>query len=151
MAVQFTPLEFVEKLAALVPPPRVHQIRYQGVFAPNHSWREAVVPARAIKSPVASGELKTPISQGRRMSWAECLKRTFQIDLTQCPDCAGEVRFIAAIIQHDAIRAILRHLKLGEFAADEGVQRPAPGFSPLVRGPPAWDEHCQIPQYSTDF
>jgi hypothetical protein len=159
MAVQFTPLEFVEKLAALVPPPRVHQIRYQGVFAPNHSWREAVVPARANKSSVTSGELKTPISQGRRMSWAECLKRTFQVDLTQCPDCAGEVRFVAAIVKREVIRAILSHLKLEEFAADEGSQLPAPGFIPLVRGPPvsevaelsSWDEHCQIPQYSTDF
>ena len=104
-----------------------------------------MVPARAIKSSVASGELKTPISQGRRMSWAECLKRTFQIDLTQCPDCVGEVRFMAAIIKRDAIRAILRHLKLDEFVADEDVQLPAPGLNHPVRGPPAWDEHCQIP------
>ena len=156
-AVQFTPLEFVEKLAALVPPPRVHQIRYQGVFAPNHSWREAVVPERSTQQ--AGDGAGRGLSQGRRMSWAECLKRTFQIDLTQCPDCAGRVRFIAAIIKRDAIRAILRHLKLGEFAADEGVKPPAPGLNPLVRGPPAsgvgeypsWDEHCQIPQYSTDF
>ena len=150
-AVQFTPLEFVEKLAALVPPPRVHQIRYHGVFAPNHSWRAAVVPKGRVESGVAPSESKSPISRGRRMSWAECLKRTFQIDLTQCPDCAGEVRFIAAVLKRDAIRAILRHLKLDEFAADEDVQLPVPGLNPLVRGPPTWDEHCQIPQYSTDF
>ena len=85
------------------------------------------------------------------MSWAECLKRTFQIDLTQCPDCASEVRFVAAIVKREVIRAILSHLKLEEFAADEGAQLPAPGLNPLVRGPPAWDEYCQIPQYSTDF
>ena len=150
-AVQFTPLEFVEKLVALVPPPRVHQIRYHGVFAPNHSWRAVVVPKGRVESGVAPSESKSPISRGRRMSWAECLKRTFQIDLTQCPDCAGEVRFIAAVLKRDAIRAILRHLKLDEFAADEDVQLPVPGLNPLVRGPPTWDEHCQIPQYSTDF
>ena len=134
-AVQFTPLEFVEKLAALVPPPRVHQIRYQGVFAPNHSWREAVVLERSTKQAVDGAG--RGLSQGRRMSSAECLKRTFQIDLTQCPDCAGEVRFMAAIIKRDAIRAILGHLKLEEFAADEDVKSPVPGLNTLVRAPPA--------------
>jgi len=106
-----------------------------GVFAPNHSWREAVVPEWSTNQAVDGAG--RGLSQGRRMSWAECLKRAFQIDLTQCPDCAGRVRFIAAIIKRDAIRAILRHLKLGEFAADEGVKPPAPGLNPLVRGPPA--------------
>ena len=46
------------------------------------------------------------------MSWAECLKRTFQIDLTQCPACAGEVRFIAAVLKRDAVEAIFGHLKI---------------------------------------
>ena len=110
-----------------------------------------MVPKGRVESGVAPGETKIPISRGRRMSWAECLKRTFQIDLTRCPDCAGEVRFIAAVLKRDAIRAILRHLKLDEFVADEDVQLPVPGLNPLVRGPPTWDEHCQIPQYNTDF
>ena len=33
----FSPLEFLERLAALIPPPRIHQIHYQGVLAPRHS------------------------------------------------------------------------------------------------------------------
>ena len=36
-----SPLELIEKLAALVPPPRLNLIRYHGVLAPNASarWR----------------------------------------------------------------------------------------------------------------
>jgi hypothetical protein len=30
-----SPLELLEKLAALVPPPRVNLVRYHGVLAPN--------------------------------------------------------------------------------------------------------------------
>jgi hypothetical protein len=42
--VVFDPLELVEKLAALVPPPRFHLVRYHGIFGPCASARDAVVP-----------------------------------------------------------------------------------------------------------
>jgi hypothetical protein len=38
------PMEFMARLAALVPPPRHPLVRYHGVFAPNSPWRAAVVP-----------------------------------------------------------------------------------------------------------
>ena len=40
-----SPLELIEKLAALVPPPRLHLIRYHGVLAPNAADRAIIVPA----------------------------------------------------------------------------------------------------------
>jgi hypothetical protein len=40
--VELTPLEFLDRLADLVPPPRKHRHRYHGVFAPNHKLRRAV-------------------------------------------------------------------------------------------------------------
>jgi hypothetical protein len=39
---ELTPLEFLDRLADLVPPPRKHRHRYHGVFAPNHKLRPAV-------------------------------------------------------------------------------------------------------------
>ncbi len=42
--VLFEPLELVEKLAALVPPPRFNLARYSGIFAPSSRWRAQVVP-----------------------------------------------------------------------------------------------------------
>ena len=44
--VVLSPLELIEKLAALVPPPRVHLIRYHGVLAPH-----AAAPARPPPQP----------------------------------------------------------------------------------------------------
>jgi len=35
----FTPMELMEKLAALVPAPRVNLVRYHGVLAPRSAWR----------------------------------------------------------------------------------------------------------------
>jgi len=37
----FSPMEFIEKLAALVPPLRVNLIRYHGAFAPHTKNRAA--------------------------------------------------------------------------------------------------------------
>jgi hypothetical protein len=39
-----TSLEFMARLAALVPPPRLPLLRYHGVFAPRSPWRREVVP-----------------------------------------------------------------------------------------------------------
>jgi hypothetical protein len=36
----------MEKLAALVPPPRFNLIRYSGVLAPSSSWRRQIIPVR---------------------------------------------------------------------------------------------------------
>ena len=40
-------MELLEKLAALVPPPRVNLVRYHGVLAPHARNRDKIVPAKA--------------------------------------------------------------------------------------------------------
>ena len=44
--VVFEPLDLMDRLAALVPTPRVNLTRYHGVFAPNHRLRVQVTPAK---------------------------------------------------------------------------------------------------------
>ena len=39
-----SPLEFMQRLAALVPRPRLHLIRFHGALAPNAKLRAAIVP-----------------------------------------------------------------------------------------------------------
>ena len=43
-ALEFSPSELVERLVALVPPPRANQLIYRGVVAANAAWRAEVVP-----------------------------------------------------------------------------------------------------------
>jgi len=38
------PVDFMARLAALVPPPRAHLTRFHGVFAPHAALRAAVTP-----------------------------------------------------------------------------------------------------------
>jgi hypothetical protein len=51
----FEPLEFMEKLAALVPRPRSHMVRYHGVLAPRSRWRDLVVPEGSEQRPGCGG------------------------------------------------------------------------------------------------
>ncbi len=39
------PQEFMQRLAALIPCPRLHLIRFHGVLAPHAKLRAALVPA----------------------------------------------------------------------------------------------------------
>jgi hypothetical protein len=52
----FEPLELVEKLAALVPPPKVNLIRYHGLLAPAAAFKSQVIPEpKDLGTPVHSG------------------------------------------------------------------------------------------------
>ena len=44
--VLLSPHELIEKLCALVPPPRIHLVRYSGVLAPNAKIRKGVIPGK---------------------------------------------------------------------------------------------------------
>ena len=87
-----SPLEFMQRLAALVPRPRLHLIRFHGVLAPNAKLRPLVVPkesdqARQSLESAAIAECETEAAQVRpgRISWARLLKPVFDIDMEHCP------------------------------------------------------------------
>ena len=46
MRVIFESLELIEKLAALVPPPRFNLVRYSGVLAPSSGLRRRIIPVQ---------------------------------------------------------------------------------------------------------
>jgi hypothetical protein len=108
--VLFEPLDFIARLAALIPRPGVNLTRYHGVLAPNSPLRALVTPARRGKR-VHGTAARTEPEKRRAMSWARRLKRVFRIDIEKCIHCAGAVKIIACIQDPDVIRRILDHLK----------------------------------------
>jgi len=106
-----SPLEFMQRLAALVPRPRLHLIRFHGVLAPNAKLRALVVPQGppadeepATEAVVAAEcevevEVETVQDRPHRIGWARLLKRVFDIDMQHCPNCGtGQLKIIAAIL-----------------------------------------------------
>ena len=103
-------------LAALVPRPRLHLIRFHGVLAPNAERRAMVVPAGPDKHTSTSEPAATePACAHRhpvRIRWIRLLKRVFEIDREHCPNCGGELKIIAAILKSAVIERILTPLGL---------------------------------------
>ena len=110
MHIVMSPLQFMQRLAALVPRPRLHLIRFHGVLAPNAKLRAEIVPGPTDNSsePAADHAHGAPA----RMSWARLLKRVFDIDIEHCPQCGGRLKIIAAIEEPAVIVRILKHLGL---------------------------------------
>ena len=81
--VAFDPVDFIARLAALVPKPRVNLTRYHGVLAPNHRWRGLVTPAKRGKGAMrpADSDVVSSIQRHAAMTWAQRLKRVFNIDI----------------------------------------------------------------------
>jgi hypothetical protein len=109
--VMFEPLDFIAKLAALVPKPRVNLTRFHGVFAPNSKHRIDVTPAKRGRGKASQeNEDKTPEQRRKAMTWAQRLKRVFNIDVSTCSECGGEAKVIACIEDQAVIDKILAHL-----------------------------------------
>ncbi len=109
-----TPLEFLQRLAALVRRPRLHLIRFHGVLAPNAALRSQIVPGEAdpaTDTAHGDGEALAPSTRAR-MSWAQLLKRVFAIDMAACPQCGGPLTILAPIENPTVIAKILAHLGL---------------------------------------
>ena len=152
VSLMLTPLELIDRLAALIPPPRRHRHRYFGVLAPNAPLRSAVTalagvgaePAQAgARAPVAGVATPAPTAPGAspavveepihrraaRYAWALLLARIYEVFPLLCPKCGGEMRIIAFITEAPAVRDILAHL---------GEPTSPPRVAP-ARGPPLWE------------
>ena len=152
-----TPLELIDRIAQLVPPPRTHRHRYYGVLAPNSPLRGAVtamampdVSSRATE--IANTDAGTTVAVGgsgvsgvaaqpepqakptprapARYLWAALIARIYEVFPLICPHCGGTMRIIAFITFGADIHKILEHI---------GVDSEAPRITP-ARGPPLWDD-----------
>lgn len=128
------PLDFIARLVALVPKPRVNLTRFHGVFAPNSRYRERVTPGKVARRGGGETEEEGAPRGSRRggMSWAQRLKRVFGIDIEVCPDCGGGMRIIASIEDPMVIEKILDHVQSGQGGARQASELPPSRAPPQV-------------------
>jgi len=75
-------------------------------------------------------EAPTPAERQASMTWAQRLKRAFDVDIETCSECGGDVRIIACIEDPAAISKILTYL-------DDKVATVGTARLPQCRAPPA--------------
>lgn len=131
VAVEMDPLSLLCRLATSVPPPRYHTVKYAGVLASASKWRARIAPKVAVDVVAAIAGTEEP-APGRRgcayRPWAALLRRTFSIDVLECPKCKGRMKLLAMVTDAKSIRRFLA-------STDEPLD--APTRAPN-RGPPFW-------------
>ncbi len=125
----FEPIEFMEKLAAIIPRPAVNLLIYHGVLAPHGRTRSQVVrygrPAPDPNAPEADASPR-PASTPGAWTWAALMRRVFDFDVLACPRCGGRRRVIAPVQHPAVVRAILAHVGRALSTEAPGPAPPAP-------------------------
>jgi len=134
-ALIFGGTEFLEKLAVLIPKPRVNLLIYHGILGARARRRPAAVaavppvepaPAPAGASSTPTALPTTPAPARRAWRWADLMRRVFALDVLACV-CGARFRLVATIEDPPVVQRILRNLGLPTETPIPAPARPPPG------------------------
>jgi len=152
---EWTGVEFVRRVAALIPPPRKHVVRYYGALGPCSPLRSAVNCAAKGKATSAeleagyavtllgraareAGKAAKKAASAARKSWAACMRKVFEVDPVLCGKCGGEMKLVAVILDDGELDRILAHQ-----GWPTQFPKTKPSRAPPARAPSA-DEEGQL-------
>ncbi|MBF0367453.1 MAG: transposase [Oligoflexia bacterium] len=121
---KFTIEEFIVALVALIPPPRVHLVRYHGLLGPNCKDRKKVIPIQSkAKEPKKESDHYPPKEYW--IKWDKLYQRVFKKDALICTKCGGTMKIVADITDPEAIKKILSALGLEDssYTIKDGAPR----------------------------
>jgi hypothetical protein len=135
----FEPLDLLARLATFMPKPRSNLVVYNGVFAANAKWRPRVVdylrnddgcggnddlPAESEPEPEPEPEPECTRARPN-YSWSDLMRRAFDVDVLDCPECHQRMKLVAVILCPSTARSILAHL-----GRSTNIPKPQPARAP---------------------
>ena len=130
------PLDFLARVLAHVPEPKLHTVHYYGYYSNAARGRRRKACAAGsgslprARTPAGEEEPDglTPAERlSRRRAWARLIRRVYEVDPLVCTRCGGEMRVIAVILDPKVITKILDHIR-----KKDGGSRGPPGVGPLA-------------------
>ena len=120
-------LELIRRLCTQIPAPRQHMVRYYGWYSSRARGARGEVTRQAVPDDTR------PETIARRRSWAQLLRKIFEVDPLLCPQCGVEMRPVAVIREVKVVDRILGHLwKVGGSDPWEGTTLRGPPTQPTV-------------------
>ena len=101
--------ECLARVPMHVPEPRRHLVRYYGAYSNAARGRRRRLAGGAPVRLASAGVLADDDGEGCaevrlfRRRWRELVKRIYEVDPSVCPNCQGEMRIIAFIIDHAVV------------------------------------------------
>ena len=111
-----------------IPEPRQHTARFYGHYSSvargKRRAENAQLPGRGPEPEAV--EVLPSAKERRRMrrSWAQMIKRVYEISPLVCPSCGAEMRIISFIIDTDVVDKILSHLDRKSVVPGRGPPQP---------------------------
>ena len=110
VAHEFDAVEFLALLSSHIPKPYECMTRYYGWYSCRSRGE------RAKRSPVQDSPLPAPEPTRRpSLTWAQCMKRVYEINPLACPKCKGSMRIVAFLQNEAEISKIMGHLGIPKF------------------------------------
>jgi hypothetical protein len=130
--------EWLELLCKHIPDRYEHLVRYVGWYSNRARGERAkkASPQVGIAPSSPGEESATEFAARAKAAWARLIRKVYEADPLECPQCKGPMRVIALIENPGVIQRILEHLGL---------------WAPLAtgRGPPlgaaSWPRHANLP------
>jgi hypothetical protein len=129
---RFDPLDFLARVIMHVPEPKLHTARFYGEYSSVARGKRRAEKAEQL-SPEPDGGTEEPSSEERRRmrrSWAQSIKRIYELDPLTCPDCGAAMRIISFILEPKVVDKILNHLS--QNGIEPGRGPPDPAVEPAI-------------------
>ena len=124
---EFDALEFLALLSSHVPRPYESLTRYYGWYSCRSRGERA-----KLKSPVQDSAFALPEPVRRpSLTWAQCIKRVYEINPLECPKCKGTMRIVAFLQDNAEISKIMTSLGIPKFRPPPKLPRAPPDQSGL--------------------
>jgi len=125
-ALQLCRSELLQRIIALIPPPRKNESISHGVFASRHAWRREIVPVPPVDTTPAHLRIrltKEPALGPKPawLAWAALMWRIFQQDRVSCPHCGKPMR-VRTVVMPPATMRVVKGLEKATARAPPGEQ-----------------------------
>ena len=110
----FSPCDFIAAITQHIPDKSFQLVRYYGWYSNKMRGqrnKQAAEEAKAVEVIDVSDHKPRRIPSAK---WRELIKKVWETDPLQCPQCSREMRIVALIDERAVIERILRHLGLWE-------------------------------------
>ena len=131
--------EWLELLCKHIPDRYEHLVRYAGWYSNRARGERAKksCPSAAVVLASSDEPMASEFAARARATWARLIRKVYEADPLECPQCKGPMRVIALIEDLGVFRRILEHL--GGWAPLATERSPPPG--PTA----SWPGHANLP------
>jgi hypothetical protein len=110
-SIQLDPIEFIDRIATLIPIPHRHRRHYFGAFAPHSPLRKLVaLNAKHRPEHFITPHLQQIADKTRKASfeWAALIANIYEVDPLICSRCGGRVKILGFVTHRIEILRILQ-------------------------------------------